>query len=286
MGLASHCSRRRFEARESHASCTISVNSAGVVSISNAQPVGTHTITIRATDNCSVTTDAILANPNDLTLYNRFISRFHRSPIGTTLYVDEPLENLGKLKTAGWDIDAKVRRAAYTIINGKGATFYGIGSALARIVNVILHDQRAVMTVGTPTALVCAAAVLHKAAIDATTPQAWEETLRINLTGTFLCCRAAFGPMRRAGGGRIVNLASLSGIYATEKFPGLAAYNVSKYGVVGLTEAIDATFPGSRGRSGASEASSSSSCTARSATSPDARVVRYHATGPDCRFDH
>ena len=92
--------------------------------------------------------------------------------------------------------------------------------------------------VGTPTALVCAAAVLHKAAIDATTPQAWEETLRINLTGTFLCCRAAFGPMRRAGGGRIVNLASLSGIYATEKFPGLAAYNVSKYGVIGLTEAI------------------------------------------------
>jgi NAD(P)-dependent dehydrogenase (short-subunit alcohol dehydrogenase family) len=92
--------------------------------------------------------------------------------------------------------------------------------------------------VGVPTALVCAAAVLHKSAIEATTPQTWEETLRINLTGTFLCCRAAFAPMRRAGGGRIVNLASLSGIYATEKFPGLAAYNVSKYGVVGLTEAI------------------------------------------------
>src|SRR6266704_4181232 len=91
---------------------------------------------------------------------------------------------------------------------------------------------------GTPTALVCAAAVLHKAAFEATTPQAWEETLRINLTGTFLCCRAAIGPMRRAGGGRIVNIASLSGVYATEKFPGLAAYNVSKYGVIGLTEAI------------------------------------------------
>jgi L-lactate dehydrogenase len=50
------------------------------------------------------------------------------------------------------EIDAKVRGAAYTIINGKGATYYGIGSALARIVDVILHDQRAVMTVGTPTA--------------------------------------------------------------------------------------------------------------------------------------
>lgn len=50
------------------------------------------------------------------------------------------------------EIDQKVRGAAYTIIGGKGATYYGIGSALARIVDVILHDQRAVMTVGAPTA--------------------------------------------------------------------------------------------------------------------------------------
>jgi L-lactate dehydrogenase len=49
------------------------------------------------------------------------------------------------------EIDRQVRRAAYTIISGKGATYYGIGSALARIVDVILHDQRAVMTVCLPT---------------------------------------------------------------------------------------------------------------------------------------
>jgi L-lactate dehydrogenase len=48
-------------------------------------------------------------------------------------------------------IDRKVRRAAYHIIAGKGATYYGIGSALARLVNAITHDQRAILTVCTPT---------------------------------------------------------------------------------------------------------------------------------------
>jgi L-lactate dehydrogenase len=67
-----------------------------------------------------------------------------------------PLDAFAKLRRVDLsesirkDIDAKVRRAAYTIISGKNATYYGIGSALARIVNVILHDQRSVMTVGAP----------------------------------------------------------------------------------------------------------------------------------------
>ena len=84
----------------------------------------------------------------------------------------------------------------------------------------------------------CAAAVLTPARLTETTPDIWEETLGVNLTGSFLCCRAAFTAMRTVGEGRIVTIASLSGVYATEKFPGLAAYNVSKYGVIGLTEAI------------------------------------------------
>jgi len=43
-------------------------------------------------------------------------------------------------------IDERVRRAAYTIIDGKGATHYGIGAALARIVQAIRDDERAVLT--------------------------------------------------------------------------------------------------------------------------------------------
>jgi NAD(P)-dependent dehydrogenase (short-subunit alcohol dehydrogenase family) len=96
----------------------------------------------------------------------------------------------------------------------------------------------AVTATGQLAALVCAAGVLTPAPFAATTPALWGETLGVNLTGTFLCCRAAFTAMVRGGEGRIVNIGSLSGVYATEKFPGLAAYNVSKYGVIGLTEAI------------------------------------------------
>jgi L-lactate dehydrogenase len=45
------------------------------------------------------------------------------------------------------EIDTNVRRAAYQIIAGKGATYYGIGSAVKHIVDVLLHDQRAVLTI-------------------------------------------------------------------------------------------------------------------------------------------
>ncbi|MFN2145263.1 MAG: L-lactate dehydrogenase, partial [Anaerolineales bacterium] len=61
---------------------------------------------------------------------------------------------------AQWDIcldpedmqqmDYQVRHAAYEIIEGKGATYYGVGSAIARIVEVILGNQRAILTVCTP----------------------------------------------------------------------------------------------------------------------------------------
>jgi L-lactate dehydrogenase len=44
-------------------------------------------------------------------------------------------------------IDENVRRAAYHIIAGKGATYYGIGGAVARITDVLLHDQRAILTI-------------------------------------------------------------------------------------------------------------------------------------------
>ena len=61
-------------------------------------------------------------------------------------YCDIPMD-----EAARQSIDDDVRNAAYQIIEGKGATYYGVGAALARIVDVILHDHRAILTVSTPT---------------------------------------------------------------------------------------------------------------------------------------
>jgi L-lactate dehydrogenase len=69
-----------------------------------------------------------------------------------------PLDNFCQLQNISVcaededEIDQQVRQAAYRIIEGKGATYYGVGSALARIIEVILRDQRAILTVCTPVA--------------------------------------------------------------------------------------------------------------------------------------
>ncbi len=67
-----------------------------------------------------------------------------------------PLEDFAHLRGKALDdatrtaIDHEVRHAAYTIIEGKGATYYGIGAALARIVDAIAHDHRAILTICSP----------------------------------------------------------------------------------------------------------------------------------------
>jgi NAD(P)-dependent dehydrogenase (short-subunit alcohol dehydrogenase family) len=65
------------------------------------------------------------------------------------------------------------------------------------------------------------------------TDEWWHKTLAINLTGVFLCSQVVARHMVERGiAGRIVNMASTNGLVAED---GLAHYNASKFGVVGLT---------------------------------------------------
>ncbi|MDG4549346.1 MAG: SDR family NAD(P)-dependent oxidoreductase [Candidatus Contendobacter sp.] len=67
----------------------------------------------------------------------------------------------------------------------------------------------------------------------------WDRVLAVNLRGAVLCARQAFRWMRDRGGA-IVNVSSLGGVPGTEKFPGYAAYTVSKFALTGLTEVLAA----------------------------------------------
>jgi L-lactate dehydrogenase len=62
------------------------------------------------------------------------------------------MNNLDLDEVVRQKIDDKTRHAAYKIIEGKGATYYGVGSALTRIISNILGERRSIMTVCTPTA--------------------------------------------------------------------------------------------------------------------------------------
>ena len=63
----------------------------------------------------------------------------------------------------------------------------------------------------------------------------WDRVIAVNLKGVFLCCQAALGALRQSGAGRIINMASVSGLVGAV---GFTHYAASKAGVIGLTRAL------------------------------------------------
>jgi len=65
--------------------------------------------------------------------------------------------------------------------------------------------------------------------------------LNVNLTGTFVCCQAAHGAMKAAGGGKIINIGSMMSIFGAAY---AAAYSASKGAVVQLTRSLATAWAG------------------------------------------
>jgi len=81
--------------------------------------------------------------------------------------------------------------------------------------------------------------------VDQLTPEEWDATIHTNLSGVFYCCREAIPIMRQRGGGYIFDISSLAGV---NPFPGGSAYNASKFGLNGFSEAMmqDVRYDGIR----------------------------------------
>lgn len=92
--------------------------------------------------------------------------------------------------------------------------------------------DRAVELFGGVSILVNNAGLQHVAAIEEFPLERWNRLLSVMLTGPFLCTRAVMPLMRRAGWGRILNISSIHGKYAS---PFKVAYVAAKHGVIGLT---------------------------------------------------
>jgi NAD(P)-dependent dehydrogenase (short-subunit alcohol dehydrogenase family) len=71
--------------------------------------------------------------------------------------------------------------------------------------------------------------------VDQLTVEEWDSTITTNLSGVFYCCREAIPLMRQRGGGYIFNISSLAGV---NPMPSGAAYNASKFGLNGFSEAM------------------------------------------------
>ena len=82
--------------------------------------------------------------------------------------------------------------------------------------------------------LVNSAGAFDGGLIEEVTTEAWNSVVGANLTGPFFCTREAFPIMKAAGGGRIINIGSISAQRSREK---MAPYTATKFGVWGLTQA-------------------------------------------------
>jgi NAD(P)-dependent dehydrogenase (short-subunit alcohol dehydrogenase family) len=124
----------------------------------------------------------------------------------------------------GEGIDAAGFRVDVTSEQAVTAAFGEIADRYAGAIHVLVNN----------------AGIAEFAGVEEASLQAWERIMAVNVTGTFLCSRAALPKMKQYGGA-IVNIASVAGIIGIPRMP---AYCASKAAVIGLTRQMAADYTG------------------------------------------
>jgi 3-oxoacyl-[acyl-carrier protein] reductase len=129
-------------------------------------------------------------------------------------------------------VAAEATAAAIVAAGGRAVTFpFDVGSGEAVRAGV----ARIVDALGGLDILVNNAGIARDALVLRLKEEDWEAVLRTDLTGVFLCTKAAARVMLKARGGRIVNVTS---VVAEMGNAGQAAYAAAKAGVIGFTKAV------------------------------------------------
>jgi 3-oxoacyl-[acyl-carrier protein] reductase len=131
------------------------------------------------------------------------------------------------------DLDDAAAAETVAAIEAAGGRALAVHADVTRPLDVEALALAATGAFGTIDILVNNAGILRSTPAADVTPEEWHLVVDANLTGSFLCARAAYPALRATGRGRIVNIASMAG-RATSTLGGVH-YTTAKAGVLGLT---------------------------------------------------
>jgi NAD(P)-dependent dehydrogenase (short-subunit alcohol dehydrogenase family) len=126
-------------------------------------------------------------------------------------------------------------QAAADAIQANGGEALAIPTDVAKENQVEVLFARALEAYGRLDILVNNAGVAAPDAVENLKLEDWQRVIDVNVTGAFLCAREAFRLMKPAGGGRIINIGSISAKVPRHKS---AAYTTSKFALEGLTRSL------------------------------------------------
>jgi 3-oxoacyl-[acyl-carrier protein] reductase len=133
------------------------------------------------------------------------------------------------------DVNAETLAQTVEAIQAAGGTALGLTCDVTSSQRVGEVVDEVVKTFGRLDILVNNAGITRDNLLLRMKDDQWDAVLAVNLRGTFLFTRAAARPMIKARRGRIINIASVSGLMGN---PGQANYSASKAGVIGLTRTV------------------------------------------------
>lgn len=136
--------------------------------------------------------------------------------------------------------DIESLRKSLEIEFGIQAVYSGADMSRPHEITAMIHDVQ--RRIGTVDVLVNNAGIQHVAPVEEFPVEKWDQILAVNLSSAFHGIREVLPGMRKAGWGRIINVASAHGLVAS---PYKSAYVAAKHGLVGLTKTVALETAGS-----------------------------------------